>query len=115
MVANKKALPYLPHGADLDALGYDQLAAWAKMAAAALEEMQSAKNALPAPPPIGVGERSGELDRVFIDAFQRIVLHGEPPRAVLDREAETLNRLLTETGASCWPPDPSSSRACQAR
>jgi multiple sugar transport system substrate-binding protein len=29
MVANKKALPYLPHGADLNALTYPQLAEWA--------------------------------------------------------------------------------------
>ncbi|MDE3240371.1 MAG: carbohydrate ABC transporter substrate-binding protein [Paracoccaceae bacterium] len=30
MVANKKALPYLPAGADINALTYDQLIAWAK-------------------------------------------------------------------------------------
>ena len=29
MVANKQALPYLPAGADINALSYDQLAAWA--------------------------------------------------------------------------------------
>ena len=29
MVANKEALPYLPDGADINALSYDQLAAWA--------------------------------------------------------------------------------------
>ena len=29
MVANKAALPYLPHGANIYALSYDQLAAWA--------------------------------------------------------------------------------------
>src|SRR5271170_5579288 len=29
MVANKKALPYLPGGADINALSYDQLAVWA--------------------------------------------------------------------------------------
>jgi multiple sugar transport system substrate-binding protein len=29
MVANKAALPYLPRGADINALSYDQLAAWA--------------------------------------------------------------------------------------
>jgi multiple sugar transport system substrate-binding protein len=86
-----------------------------KMAAAAVEETQSAKYALPALPPIGLGERTGEFDRVFIDAFQRIVLHGEPPRVVLDREAETLNRLLSETGAPCWPPDPPRARACRAQ
>ncbi len=30
MAANKKALPYLPKGADINALTYDQLIAWAK-------------------------------------------------------------------------------------
>jgi multiple sugar transport system substrate-binding protein len=30
MVANKAALPYLPDGADINALSYDQLAAWAQ-------------------------------------------------------------------------------------
>ncbi len=30
MAANKKALPYLPEGADINALTYDQLIAWAK-------------------------------------------------------------------------------------
>ena len=30
MVANKKALPYLPDGADINALSYAQLAAWAR-------------------------------------------------------------------------------------
>jgi multiple sugar transport system substrate-binding protein len=30
MVANKKALPYLPRGADLNTLSYDQLEQWAK-------------------------------------------------------------------------------------
>src|SRR5262249_10207103 len=29
MVANKAALPYLPGGADIDALDYEELAAWA--------------------------------------------------------------------------------------
>lgn len=35
MVANKKALEYLPEGADLNALTYDQLIAWAKATAEA--------------------------------------------------------------------------------
>jgi multiple sugar transport system substrate-binding protein len=29
MVANREALPYLPGGADINALSYDQLASWA--------------------------------------------------------------------------------------
>ena len=86
-----------------------------KMGAAAIEKMQSAKDALPALPPIGLGQRGGEFDKVFMDTFQLIVLRGQKPRAVLDREAETLNRLMTETGAPCWQPDPPSTGACQAQ
>jgi len=84
-------------------------------AAAAIEKMQSAKDALPALPPIGLGQRDGEFDRVFMDTFRFVVLRGEEPRAVLDREAETLQHLMTETGAPCWQPDPPSTGACQVQ
>lgn len=86
-----------------------------KMGAAAIAKMQSAKDALPALLPIGLGQRGGEFDKVFMDTFQLVVLRGQKPRAVLDREAETLNRLMTETGARCWQPDPPSTGACQAQ
>ena len=86
-----------------------------KLAAAAIEEMQSAKDALPTLLPIGLSQRGGEFDKVFMDTFQSVVLRGQEARAVLDREAETLNRLMTETGAPCWQPDPSSTGACQAQ
>jgi multiple sugar transport system substrate-binding protein len=86
-----------------------------KMGAAAIEEMQSAKDALPALPPVGLGQRGAEFDKVFTDTFHLVVLRGQKPRGVLDREAETLNRLLSETGASCWQPDPPSSGTCQVQ
>jgi hypothetical protein len=86
-----------------------------KLAAAAIAKMQSAKDALPALLPIGLGQRGGEFDKVFMDTFQLIVLRGQKPRAVLDHEAETLNRLMTETGAPCWQPDPPSTGACQVQ
>jgi len=86
-----------------------------KMGAAAIEKMNLATDALPALPPIGLGQRDGEFDKVFMDTFQLIVLRGDKPRAVLDREAATLNRLMTETGAPCWKPDPSSTGPCQAQ
>jgi multiple sugar transport system substrate-binding protein len=86
-----------------------------KLAATAIEKMQSAKDALPALLPIGLGQRGGEFDKVFMDTFQLVVLRGEKPRAVLDHQAETLNRLMTETGASCWQPDPPSTGACQVQ
>jgi multiple sugar transport system substrate-binding protein len=86
-----------------------------KLAAAAIEKMQSSKDVLPALLPIGLGQRGVEFDKVFMDTFQLIVLRGQNPRAVLDREAETLNHLMTETGAPCWQPDPPSTGACQAQ
>ncbi len=86
-----------------------------KLAAVAIEKMESAKDALPALLPVGLGQRGGEFDKVFMDTFQMVVLRGLKPRAVLDREAETLKRLMTETGAPCWQPDPPSTGACQVQ
>src|ERR1700730_5298607 len=86
-----------------------------KMAAAAIANRQSRKGSLPALPPIGLGHHGREFDKVFMDTFQLVVLRGERPRAVLDREAETLKRLMTETGAPCWQPDPPSTGACQVQ
>jgi multiple sugar transport system substrate-binding protein len=83
-----------------------------KMGAGAIAEMQSAKDALPALPPVGFGDRDAEFDSVFLETFQLIVLRGQKTRPVLDREAETLKRLIGETGASCWQPDPPSTGAC---
>ena len=57
-----------------------------KLGANAIEKMQSAKDALPALLPIGLGQRGGEFDKVFMDTFQLVVLRGQNPRAVLDRE-----------------------------
>jgi multiple sugar transport system substrate-binding protein len=86
-----------------------------KLAAGAVEKMQLAKDTLPALLPMGLGERAGEFDMVYLDTFKGIVLRGENPNAALDREREALNRLMTDTGAPCWTPDPPSSGACQAQ
>ena len=86
-----------------------------RMGADAIAKMQSAKDALPALPPIGFGQRDAEFDRVFLETFQSIVLRGQKPRPVLDREAETLKRLMSETAAPCWQPDPPSTGACQVQ
>jgi multiple sugar transport system substrate-binding protein len=86
-----------------------------KMGAAVIARMQSANDALPALPPIGFGPRDADFDKVFLDTFQLIVLRGQTARAVLDREAETLNRLMTEAGVPCWRPDPPSTGACRVQ
>ena len=84
-----------------------------KMGAAAIASMQSSNDALPVLPPSGFGPRDAEFDMVFLDTFQLIILRGQKPHAVLDREAERLNRLMTEAGVPCWRPDPPSTGACQ--
>jgi hypothetical protein len=86
-----------------------------QLAGDAIEKMQSEKDALPALLPIGLGQRSAEFDEVFMDTFQLVVLRGQKPHAVLDLEAERLDRLMTETGASCWQPDPPSTGACRVQ
>lgn len=83
-----------------------------KLGAGAIEKTQSAKDALTVLLPVGLGQRGGEFDKVFMDTFQLVVLRGQKPRAVLDREAETLRRLMIETRAPCWQPDPPSTGAC---
>jgi multiple sugar transport system substrate-binding protein len=83
-----------------------------KLGVSAILRTQNAPDAKPALLPIGLGTRGGEFDKVYLDTFQLIVLRGQKPRAVLDREAETLTKIMTETGAPCWAPDPVSSGAC---
>jgi multiple sugar transport system substrate-binding protein len=86
-----------------------------KMGAAAIARMQAAKDAVPVLPPVGFGARDAEFDKVFLDTFQLIVLRNQKPRPVLEREAEKLNRLMTEARVPCWQPDPPSTGACQAQ
>jgi multiple sugar transport system substrate-binding protein len=86
-----------------------------KMGFSAIAETQSAKDALPTLPPMGLGQRTAEFDGVFRETFQQIILRGQKPRTVLDREAEILRRLITETGAPCWQPDPPSTGACEVQ
>jgi multiple sugar transport system substrate-binding protein len=86
-----------------------------KLGAGAIKKTQTAKEALTALLPIGLGQHGGEFDKAFMDTFQLIVLRGQQPRAVLERQAETLRRLMTETGEPCWLPDPPSTGPCQVQ
>jgi multiple sugar transport system substrate-binding protein len=76
-----------------------------RAAAAVIAKLQSAEDAVPTSLPLGLGERAEDFDKVFMDAFQLIVLRGQNPRPVLDGQAEILSRLMTEAGASCWQPE----------
>ena len=86
-----------------------------KLAVSAIAATGGAKDAVGALLPIGLGAKGGEFDKVFLDTFQRIVIRGEPVRATLDRQGEVLQRIVTETNAPCWQPDPVSAGACQVK
>ncbi|HEX3049503.1 MAG TPA: ABC transporter substrate-binding protein [Aggregatilineaceae bacterium] len=70
---------------------------------------------VPALLPVGLGDRGGEINEIFRNAFQRIVIDGEDIQTVLDEEGASLQTLLDETGAACWAPDPVSEGPCQLK
>jgi multiple sugar transport system substrate-binding protein len=79
----------------------------------AVEALASSPDAIPALLPVGLGARGGEINEIFRNAFDRVVNKGEDIQTVLNEEAATLQTLLDETGAACWPPDAPSEGACQ--
>jgi multiple sugar transport system substrate-binding protein len=81
--------------------------------AGAVTAQANSPDALPALLPVGLGERGGEINQIFRNAFDRIVLDGEDILTVLMEEAANLQALMDETGAACWPPDPPSDGPCQ--
>jgi multiple sugar transport system substrate-binding protein len=81
--------------------------------AGAVTAQANAPDALPALLPVGLGDRGGEINQIFRNAFDRIVLNGEDIDTVLAEEAANLQALMDETGAPCWAPDPASSGPCQ--
>ena len=83
-----------------------------KAAARAIAETEGAKDAITSLLPVGLGTHGGEFDKVYIDTFQLIVLRGQPVRAVLDRQADALKRVIDASGAPCWAPDAPSTGPC---
>lgn len=88
------------------------LPASARALGPAVQAMTSSPDALPALLPVGLGDKAGQFNQVYIDAFERIVLANQPVREVLDQQAETLRQLMVTTGAPCWLPDAPSEGPC---
>ena len=83
--------------------------------AGAVAAQSTAADALPALLPVGLGARGGEINQIYRNAFDRVVLNGEDVRTVLDEEGANLQKLMDETGAPCWAPDPASEGPCQVK
>ncbi|MXW96397.1 MAG: carbohydrate ABC transporter substrate-binding protein [Acidimicrobiaceae bacterium] len=80
--------------------------------AEAVEKLANAPDALAALLPVGLGERGGEINQIFRNAFDRVVFEGADIATVLKEEGDALQALLNETGAPCWAPDPAGDGPC---
>ena len=80
--------------------------------AQAVEAQATAPDALAALLPVGLGARGGEINQIFRNAFDRVVLDNEDIQTVLDQEGDNLQALMDETGAACWAPDAPSVGPC---
>jgi multiple sugar transport system substrate-binding protein len=86
-----------------------------KLETEAVQKQTSAKDALPALLPIGLGAKGGDFKAVFMDTFQRIVISGEDAQAVLEAQAKTLQGIMDDSKAACWAPDPPSDGPCKVK
>jgi multiple sugar transport system substrate-binding protein len=107
-----KELGFFPVVAGVDT---SDLPAGVSIEAAAVAAQSSSADALPALLPVGLGERGGEINQIFRNAFDRTILNGEDIRTVLDEEGANLQTLMDETGAPCWAPDAPSDGPCQVQ
>jgi multiple sugar transport system substrate-binding protein len=86
-----------------------------KLLAEGVAKTQTAPDALVALLPVGLGDKGGEFNKVYLDTFQRIVLRGEPVRTVLDSQAEAMRTIIAATKAPCWAPDAPSQGPCPVK
>ncbi len=86
-----------------------------RMEGEAVSKQAASPAALPALLPVGLGAKGGEINKIYRDIFTRIVLKNDDITKALTEEGANLQKLLDETGAPCWPPDPASTGACKLK
>lgn len=80
--------------------------------AGAVKATQSAPDAVISLLPVGLGDKGGEFNKVYMDTFQRVILQNQPIETVLKTQGETMAKLMADTKAPCWAPDAKSDGAC---
>lgn len=91
----------------------DDLPPALSLLARAVREQQNDPNAIVSLPPVGLGERDGEVSQLFKNCFTSICLDGAPIQPTLDSAANQLNEILANLNVPCWAPDPAGSGACR--
>jgi multiple sugar transport system substrate-binding protein len=79
----------------------------------AIERQAASRDSIATLLPIGLGERGGDYNRIFMLTFSEIVLEGKPTRTALDENAEELQAIVDQMNVKCWLPDVSASRPCK--
>ena len=91
------------------------LAPHLKIEADAVQAQSKAPDAKVALLPIGLGAKGGDFNKVQLDSFQRIIIKGEDIQKVLNEEGANLQKVMTDSKAPCWRPDPASTGPCQVK
>lgn len=86
------------------------LPAGVRIASAGMTATLNAPDGIASRLPVQLGRKNGEFNKIYVDAFTRIVLRGEDIRRVLQQESRWLNDLLEDAKVPCWAPDASSGR-----
>lgn len=76
-----------------------------RLEADAVQAQASSPDALVALPPVGLGQKDGEMSKIFKDSFTAIVLQNADIGATLEAQAKNMQTLLDDTKAACWAPD----------
>ncbi len=91
----------------------DELPAGVAIELEAVTNQANAADAIPSLLPVGLGERGGEFNQFYNNAFDRVVFDGEDIETVLTQEGDAMQQLMDETGAPCWAPDPTGDGPCR--
>lgn len=86
----------------------DDMPAAVQLEADAVRAQAESADTVVALPPVGLGQRDGEMSKIFLDSFTAIVLQNADIRQTLDGQAQIMQRLIDEQEAACWAPDPAS-------
>jgi multiple sugar transport system substrate-binding protein len=78
----------------------------------AVDMQANSRYSIPTLVPMGLGERGGDFNNLFMLTFSEIVLEGKDPTRVLNAKARELQQILDEENANCWLPDVSLERPC---
>jgi len=79
----------------------------------AVGEQASSGRPVPTLMPIGIGERGGDYNNLFLLTFSEIVLEGKDIGSVLNENAAELQSIIDGANAKCWLPDVSDERPCK--